>query len=71
MGMGQFTEIHYSWADEGKPQEGRNILGRASQGGLVQAVWFDTWYMAKGFIYRLTSVMNGRAALRNLFGHSS
>ena len=46
----QFIEIFYTWADEGKPQEGRIILGRSSTSDLVHAVWFDTWHMAHLFM---------------------
>ena len=47
---GQLTEIRYSWADEGEPQEGRFYLVRPSEEGAVQAVWFDTWHTAGKFM---------------------
>ena len=46
----QFTEILYTWADEGKPQEGRLILGQEPQQKVVKAVWFDTWHMREQFM---------------------
>lgn len=46
----QFTEILYTWADEGQPQEGRLILGQESQQQVVNAVWFDTWHMREQFM---------------------
>lgn len=46
----QFTEIRYTWADEGRPQEGRLILGQESEQKVVKAVWFDTWHMREQFM---------------------
>jgi len=48
--QGQFTEIRYTWADEGKPQEGRLILGLDTQQKVVKAVWFDTWHLSEQFM---------------------
>ena len=45
---GQFIEMRYQWADEGKPQEGTIILGQIFDA--VKAVWFDTWHMANQFM---------------------
>ncbi|HNT53325.1 MAG TPA: DUF1579 family protein [Anaerolineaceae bacterium] len=46
----QFTEIQYTWAEGGKPQEGRLILGQAPDSDAVKAVWFDTWHMQNEFM---------------------
>lgn len=46
----QFSEILYSWAYEGQPQEGRLIVGQATGQKVVQAVWFDTWHMREQFM---------------------
>ena len=46
----QFSEIQYSWADKGRPQEGRIIFGQESQRNVVKAVWFDTWHMVGQFM---------------------
>lgn len=46
----QFTELRYTWADEGKPQQGWLVLGRAPKNAAIQAVWFDTWHMAHQFM---------------------
>jgi hypothetical protein len=50
IGQDQFSEIRYSWADEGQPQEGRLILGEESKQNIIQAVWFDTWHMRDQFM---------------------
>jgi hypothetical protein len=46
----QFSEIRYTWADEGKAQEGKLVLSLAPDSGSVKAVWFDTWHMANAFM---------------------
>jgi hypothetical protein len=48
--QGQFSELRYTWAYEGEPQEGRLIVGRGPADGAVQAVWFDTWHMRDQFM---------------------
>ena len=45
IGNGQFTEIWYTWAYDGEPQEGRLFLGQMSEDGSVKAVWFDSWHL--------------------------
>jgi hypothetical protein len=47
---GQFSELRYTWAYEGEPQEGRLIVGRGTGDGAVRAVWFDTWHMRDQFM---------------------
>jgi len=46
----QFSEICYSWAYEGQPQEGWLILGQETNHKVVKAVWFDTWHMRDQFM---------------------
>lgn len=46
----QFSEIRYSWAYEGQPQEGFLFLGQANEEKIVKAVWFDTWHMRDQFM---------------------
>ena len=46
----QFTEIRYSWAYDGEPQEGRLYLGQPSEDGDVEAVWFDSWHLKGTFM---------------------
>jgi len=41
----RFLEIRYTWAEEGKPQEGMIMLGMASEQDLADAVWIDSWHM--------------------------
>jgi hypothetical protein len=52
----QFTELLYTWAFEGEPQEGRLILGQPAGSTAVNAVWFDTWHMADQFMVCAGSV---------------
>lgn len=46
----QFTELRYSWAEEGNAQEGRIILGQAPESRVVKAIWFDTWHLMDQFM---------------------
>lgn len=41
---GQFVVFDYTWAYEGKPQEGFLILGGDEKSDAVQAVWSDSWH---------------------------
>jgi hypothetical protein len=50
LAQGQFSEMQYSWADEGHPQEGRLILGQITGKKTIEAVWFDTWHMREEFM---------------------
>lgn len=50
LAQAQFSEMRYSWADEGQAQEGRLILGQAAGQKTVQAVWFDTWHIRDQFM---------------------
>ncbi len=49
-GRDQFAEIAYTWAFDGKPQEGRIILGQDAGSHAVKAVWFDSWHMRNDFM---------------------
>jgi hypothetical protein len=44
-GCDQFAEIEYTWAFDGKPQQGRVILGQDPGSHAVKGVWFDSWHM--------------------------
>ena len=50
VGREQFAEIEYTWAFDGKPQEGRIILGQDPGSHAVKAVWFDSWHMRNDFM---------------------
>ena len=54
--QGQFSEMRYTWAEGGKAQEGRIIIGHAPAGQAVNAVWFDTWHMMDQFMVCAGSV---------------
>ena len=49
-GCEQFAEIGYTWVFDGKPQEGRIILGQDAGSRAVRAVWFDSWHMRNDFM---------------------
>jgi hypothetical protein len=54
----QFSELRYTWAADGQPQEGWIILGQPTNSTQVKAVWLDTWHMAHQFMllmYNITS----------------
>ena len=46
----QFIEIHYTWSENNKPQEGKLILGQVTDSIIVKAVWFDTWHLVEDFM---------------------
>jgi hypothetical protein len=41
--QGKFFELHYTWADEGKPQDGVLLLGQSQE--QLSAAWVDSWHM--------------------------
>ena len=57
----QFSEIRYSWADEGQSQEGCLILGQATAQKTVKALWFDTWHVRDQFMVCEGSVKDSGA----------
>ena len=48
---GHFTEMHYHWADDGKPQDGLMVLGQPNEDGDVEAFWLDSWHMQGSFMH--------------------
>lgn len=50
LGRKQLAEIEYSWAFDGKPQEGRIIVCQDPGSHAVKAVWFDSWHMRNDFM---------------------
>jgi hypothetical protein len=62
--QGQFTEISYTWAYEGEPQEGRLFIGRPSKDGDVVGVLFDTWHLNGTFmVFKGTAGPEGAVSL--------
>ena len=53
----QFADIRYTWADKGKPQEGRLIIGQETEHEIVRAVWLDSWHMMDKFMICEGSIM--------------
>ena len=43
--QGRFTVLEYTWADEGKPQDGVLLIGQESPSAPVVASWIDSWHM--------------------------
>lgn len=39
----KFVSLHYTWADEGEPQDGILLLGQDGQ--QINATWVDSWHM--------------------------
>lgn len=56
---GQFATVRYTWADEGKPQDGLLVVRRPAEadsanaprgGSAVEMVWIDSWHMRDAFM---------------------
>lgn len=43
---GRFVRIDYTWAYEGKPQEGSLLFGYEAAEKRVTALWIDSWHMS-------------------------
>jgi hypothetical protein len=43
----RFVRIDYTWATQGKPQEGSILLGYEAKGRAATAARFDTWHMGE------------------------
>ena len=43
---GSCAILRYTWADDGKPQEGVLMVRTAADSSNVDAVWTDTWHMS-------------------------
>ncbi|MCA9919162.1 MAG: DUF1579 family protein [Anaerolineales bacterium] len=39
----KFLSLHYTWADDGQPQDGQLMVGQ--DGPQMQATWVDSWHM--------------------------
>lgn len=48
---GKFVEAKYTWADEGRPQEGILLIGYEEARQLATAVWADSWHMGEKFMF--------------------
>jgi hypothetical protein len=48
--QGQFLTLHYTWAYEGKAQDGLLLVGSESQGNVAHAAWVDSWHMQDKFM---------------------
>jgi hypothetical protein len=48
--QGQFLAISYTWAYEGKPQDGLLLIGSGEAANSVKAVWIDSWHMSDKFM---------------------
>ncbi len=42
---GRFVRLDYTWAYQGRAQEGSLLLGSDADAGAVTAHWIDTWHM--------------------------
>lgn len=47
--QGKFFHLHYTWADEGQPQEGVLLLGQSQQE--LSAAWVDSWHMQDNIMH--------------------
>jgi Protein of unknown function (DUF1579) len=45
--QGQFVRTSYTWEIGGKPQDGVMIFGVDADASLANAVWLDSWHMAR------------------------
>ncbi len=48
--QGQFISCSYTWADEGKPQDGLLLIGSGETPDSVKAIWIDSWHMGDKFM---------------------
>ena len=48
---GKFIQVKYTWADEGKPQEGMLLIGYENERQLATAVWVDSWHMGEKYMF--------------------
>jgi hypothetical protein len=46
----RFATIRYTWADEGKPQDGLIVVRLVEGPEDVQMVWVDSWHMSRQFM---------------------
>lgn len=66
--QGQFLAISYTWADEGKPQDGVLLIGSGDSPNSVKAVWIDSWHMSDKFMLLEGAVeSNGSASMRGAY----
>ncbi|HVF91713.1 MAG TPA: DUF1579 family protein [Blastocatellia bacterium] len=54
----EFITIRYTWAADGRPQEGLLLLG-SDKDDAAQAVWVDSWHMSEKFMICVGSISNG------------
>jgi hypothetical protein len=44
---GKCVRVDYTWADEGKPQDGVMLFGFDRDSGVVTMAWIDSWHMGE------------------------
>lgn len=64
---GQFVALAYTWAFEGKPQEGLILFPSAIAAGASQAVWIDSWHMRDAVMICEASMREGVVALEGSY----
>ncbi|MGD8276504.1 MAG: DUF1579 family protein [Gemmatimonadota bacterium] len=69
VGQGQFAMLRYTWADEGKPQDGTLLIGTAA-GSAEDIVWLDSWHL-RDMIMRLQRQPPGDALLDALGSYAA
>lgn len=63
--QGKFFSLRYTWADEGKPQEGLLLLGQNQE--QLAAAWVDSWHMQNLMMHCTGTVETGKPA--SVVGH--
>jgi hypothetical protein len=66
---GGFASLAYTWAYEGKPQDGLLVVRRAERPGPLDAVWVDSFHTGGGFMTFQGEVdLTGRWSLSGTYG---
>src|SRR5262245_38127817 len=65
---GRFVRLDYTWAYQGKPQEGSVVLGFEPKSGEISGHWIDSWHMGrKAMICLGTSSPGTTISIRGIY----
>lgn len=65
---GAFVRIDYTWAYQGRPQEGMLLVGYEADAETATTCWIDSWHMSdKAMLCRGAAAEDGEIAVRGSY----
>jgi Protein of unknown function (DUF1579) len=64
---GRFVRLDFTWAYQGKPQEGSLLVGFDPKSGEVSGHWIDSWHMGRAVLACKGTAAEGTIAVRGSY----